>query len=342
MKKFSKLLASVFVLAFISCQGPFKKNEFSEPKPITFEFTKNTTPLSVPCFKLSIDSLNNYLIINLSPTRFINDFPFPKDFGGHLLTSTCFSFTILRNGVPVTGENLPERENTYFGYNPWVKNNIGYLSDTIDLKSQTPLQFKIPFYAFNKLKHGTQELELQCAQSMFCSANEFKIIKLDTLRKDTNYRYVRHYASVPLISFRAKFKVNVPQIFKTTLYGYAIELRNDSVYSPAGMDNTIWKSSYPDVYWTVHYPKDEFYCSSDYQESTSLYDHRDTFQLFHYTPYDSITIGVWDHDNLSRDDYIAYHKFGLKQFPNNKIARLSFENIKRFDIKMVKGYAVNR
>jgi len=107
------------------------------------------------------------------------------------------------------------------------------------------------------------------------------------------------------------------------------------------MDNTIWNSSYPDIYWTIDFPNKDFYCRSDYKKSTDLYDIKDTFYLYHYTPYDSVYIGVWDHDDLSRDDYISYERFSLKKFNNNAITKFAFDNIKEFQLKVVRNGYVN-
>lgn len=230
--------------------------------------------------------------------------------------------------------------NSYFQYNKYLSDYISFNSDTLDMKEVYTIPFSIPMYAFTNLHAGVNELELKIHQAHFFSAEKFEKLHVDSTGKTTSTE-TRNFTRLPLISGSIKFKINIPKIFKTTVYNEGIELRNDSVYSPAGMDNTIWNSSYPDVYWTLDFPDDEFYCRSDYKKSTSLYDIKDTFYLYHYTPYDSVYIGVWDHDDLSRDDFIAYEKFSLKKFSNNTVTTFAFGNIKEFRLRITRNGFIN-
>ena len=319
-------------------------NDEGKPKHVEFIVSEKSPLTKENFFKLQIDSFNNNLLVRINVTNEMAKFQFPKDKEGHFLSGTAFNFTFLQNGRPVPGTDIAVKisKNNYFGYNKWLGKNISYTTDTLDLMSAHQIEFKVPLYVFNKLQSGIQELELSCSQKLFCSGFAFGKQYIDTVNNDTSTRYIRNYAPLSLLSFKAKFKINVPKIFKTTFYGYGIELRNDSVFSPAGMDNTLWNSSYPDVYWTINFPKDDFYCSSDFQKSTGIYHTKDTFYLYHYTPNDSISIGVWDHDNLSRDDYISYKTFSLNQFPQNRNYGFTFQNIKKFELRVIKEGFVNK
>jgi hypothetical protein len=333
-----KIISVIFVtLVFISCRS-FFRDTIREPETIPFKFTGKTNLFNDSYFNLEMDSLNNYITIKLRGRNELQKFPFPKDKNGKALTATAFSFVFFENKKPIESDNLTKyrsktNQYSYFGYTNWLTKNILYNTDTIDLSKGVFIEFKIPLFAFHKLKAGEHELEMRCSQNLFCSESKYQ---------DSSSNYKRNYAKTSLLAFSIKFKIKVPPIFKTTLYGLGIELRNDSVFSPAGMDNTIWNSSYPDVYWTISYPNEDFYCSSDYKKSTDFYDIKDTFCLYHYTPNDSIALGVWDHDNLSRDDYISYKKFSLNQFPQNKNYKFKFQNIKCFELRMMKEVAVNR
>ena len=339
-----KFIFSCLLVAqlFVSCLPSFNRER--KPQPVEFIISENSPITKEDYFKLTIDSLNNYLYIKLKTTEALSDFQFPKDKNGNPLTGTAFDFVFSHNGKTIEGACLcnPNSNSTYFGYNKWLSNTISYSSDTLDLKEKQTIEFKIPLYAFHKLKVGQQELELHCSQTVFCSGTKFGFAVIDTAYGDTSTKYIRNYVLASLLSFKAKFKINIPPIFKTKLYGYGIELRNDSVYSPTGMDNTIWNSSYPDVYWTINFPSEDFYCSSNYQKSTAHYELKDTFYLYHYTPNDSIAIGVWDHDNLSRDDYISFASFSVNQFQQNKVARFAFQNIKNFELKAVREGFINK
>ena len=344
LNPFIKFIFLCLLLAqlFASCFPLFNRERGLQP--VEFIISEKSPFTKEDYFKLTIDSLNNYLYIKLKTTEALSDFQFPKGKNGNPLTGTAFNFVFSAKGKTIEGASLcrPNLNNTYFGYNKWLSNTISYSSDTLDLKEKQMIEFKIPFYAFHKLKYGQQELELHCSQAVFCSGTKFGTAVIDTARADTSTIYIRNYVPSSLLSFKVKFKINIPPIYKTKLYGYGIQLRNDSVYSPAGMDNTIWNSSYPDVYWTINFPGEDFYCSSDYQKSTDHYDSKDTFYLYHYTPNDSIAIGVWDHDNLSRDDYISFSSFSLNQFHQNKLARFAFDNVKEFRLKVDRQGFINK
>lgn len=340
-------LSMIVVVILSSCRGFTGGYAEHQLKPVPFKITSQSNLFNENYFTVKIDSGENYLHVKIIGREELHKFPFPKDKKGEALSATAFNFEFLENNKIIEGAKLPlfrspKDRGNYFGYNNWLTNSISFSSDTIDLASNPTIEFKIPFYALHKLKKGIHELEIRCTQNIFCSASTFKQFYIDSARKDTNYRYIRNYDKSSLLSFNVKFQLRMPAVFKTTLYGMGIELRNDSVFSPVGMDNTIWNSSYPDVYWTINYPDNEFYCSSDYQKSTAMYDIQDTFFIYHYTPYDSIYIGVWDHDNLSRDDYISYKRFSLNQFKQNTHMKLHFQNIKCFDLRAVKEKMVNK
>lgn len=335
------LLSSI---VFACCVGPFARDKERSPQPVEFITTEHSPLFTEDLLKIELDTLKNVLILNLEfDKEGLKEFPYPKHQSGEILTGTCFNFSLFYNGQLLESANLTGKESihNYFGYNKWLSKYLLFQSDSIDIKNNHHISFSIPFFALQKLKAGINQLDLKVCQDHFFSPNRFPKIYVDSLG-DSTHHFIRNFSKTTLLSASIQFKVNMPKIFKTTVYGHGIALRNDSVYSPAGMDNTIWNSSYPDVYWTINFPQDDFYCSSDYQKSTSEYDAKDTFYIYHYTPYDTISIGVWDHDNLSRDDYISFDQFSLNQFKNGAITTFSFQNIKEFKLKVDRQGFVNK
>jgi hypothetical protein len=291
-----------------------------------------------------IDTLDNYLSVHFSvdPDK-IKKFSFPKFRNFDTLRGVSFKFELFENGKLIEGAGLEGKNNgaNYFRYNDWMKKDLVFYTDSEDIRYLYSESFHIPYYALKNLKAGNHILELRISQDHFFSANKLRRYRLNE-KRDTIVDEYRNFVKLNLLNWQAKFKFSMPEVYRTNLYGLGIELRNDSVYSPNGMDNTIWQSSYPDIYWTVDYPSDNFYCSSDYQKSTSLYTIKDTFCLYHYAPNDSIKIGVWDHDNLSRDDYISYKTFSLKKFPQNAPLNFAFENVRNFQMRVVKEGVTNK
>ncbi|MCX6294642.1 MAG: hypothetical protein NTX97_01020 [Bacteroidetes bacterium] len=209
-------------------------------------------------------------------------------------------------------------------------NNKLYIQ--LNFKIDNALQIEIPFYAFHNLKKGKQTIELAISQTVFTN---------DTYKKDSSGKYFRLYAIKPLLNARVKFVIDVPEIYKSIIYGQGLVLRNDSTFSPAGMDNTLWKSSYPDIYWTIRYPTNEYYAQTPYEPSTDRYIGHDTFNLYHYFKNDSIGLGVFDHDDLSRDDFLGDWQGPLKVLEKKEYKQLKFDNVKSFDIKIKEEGIIN-
>ncbi|HWY35749.1 MAG TPA: hypothetical protein VNX68_13975, partial [Nitrosopumilaceae archaeon] len=223
----------------------------------------------------------------------------------------------------------------------YLSESINYTTDTIDLKSCGLISFKLPFYAFNKLQDGNHRLEIRISQEMFCSPSPVYKMVLDSGRKGSTLRSMRYFSKLPLIKADAAFELKVPAIYKAQLINEIIELRDDSTYSPSRMDNTIWNSSYPDIYWTVDYPLANLFSRSPYQKSTAKYTLHDTSSIYYYNPNDSLKLGIWDHDNLSSDDFIGQTKISFIQLKPGKTTRFSFGNIRRFELKMVPQGIIN-
>ncbi len=279
--------------------------------------------------------MNNKLYIQLNfKIDDLKKFPFPINTKyNDTLFKTAFNFDFFNNGQLIFS-NYCSLKNTL----RWVtdssnlRNRLHISSDTINLQNDNNLQIEIPFYAFHNLKKGKQTIELAISQTVFTN---------DSYQKDSSGKYYRLYAVKPLLNARVKFAIDVPEIYKSIIYGQGLVLRNDSTFSPAGMDNTLWKSSYPDIYWTIRYPTNEYYAQTPYEPSTDRYTEQDTFNLYHYFKNDSIGLGVFDHDDLSRDDFLGSWQGPLKVLEKKECTQLKFDNIKSFDIKIKEEGIIN-
>ena len=107
------------------------------------------------------------------------------------------------------------------------------------------------------------------------------------------------------------------------------------------LDQSPIESSYPDIYWSIYYPVDHFYTKTNYETSTDKYKGHDTIDLYHYYQNDSINIGVYDHDDLSRDDGLGWWTGELKRLSAHPINRITFGNVKLFDVKVENKGIVN-
>jgi len=91
----------------------------------------------------------------------------------------------------------------------------------------------------------------------------------------------------------------------------------------------------------IYYPTEQYYAKTLYENSTDKYTAYDTFNLYHYYAEDSIGIGVFDHDDLSRDDGLGMWKGPLSRLEKYKVNRIGFGNVKSFDVKVEKKGLVN-
>jgi hypothetical protein len=277
------------------------------------------------------------------------DFPFPVvDSTNDTLTSTAFRFSFFSNGKPITLDRavvFPSDNEKYSGYYSWGKeidSVLSFSSDTGSLKKLYTYQAVIPFYAFQHLKAGKQKIEVKISQTRFCSEYDQSVMRWNETFHDTSWYYYKNYADRPLISGTISFSIKVPPIYQTMLYGEGLMLRNDSVFTPAGMDNTIWNSSYPDIYWVVYSPGEMYYCRTDFERTTDTYTGQDTFALYHYCPNDSIGIGVYDHDWLSRDDWMGDWEGPLNEIRGDNTQALRFDYIQWFCINAKTTGVINK
>lgn len=336
-----RIFCCLVVVFFCSCSGFFGGGKSTSPQEMDFFLSGSSPSFNEKDIAIRVDSMGNSVHFNVSSND-LNKFPFPKDDKGQSLSATSLNFEILENGKPIINSLFQKTEfNRVYPATKYLSGSLAYTSDTIDLKNGLNENFEIPMYAFYKLKAGLHQLQLRVSQTVFCSPLTHAVKSIDSLSKDTVTTYVRNYKKGAMFFFTVNFRINVPELYETVFYSKGIELRNDSIYSPAGMDNTLWNSSYPDMYWTISYPEEEYYCSSYYQKSTDIYTTKDTFPLIHYYPADSVALGIWDHDNLSHDDFISYKRFSISQFANNKITGLTFQNIKLFKLKCERKGRIN-
>lgn len=329
----------VLYILFISVSFGACVPERSEKKitlqSVKYSVVEKTTAFTPENTTLTIDSMNNTLYVHFSIHRLKKDFPFPINRElNDTLTHTAFNFQFYCNGNPVLSDYSGLRNTLRF--KKAVPNTELIINlDTIDIKRNQDLFFEMPLYAFHNLKKGKQTLELRIWQDVFTDRIEIK-------EKNNKYSYRNLIEQTKLFDTRIKFDITVPELYKAQVYGYGLVLKNDSTFSPLGMDNTLWKSSYPDIYWCIAYPQKIIYAQTDYETSTDRYAGLDTFTLYHYYKNDSIGFYVYDHDNLSRDDFLGSWWGGqipLRTFP--AVKEISFDNIQCFRVAIKEDGLVN-
>lgn len=311
-----------------SCVDPYHhRKSTATPVSLDYKIVNRSEQFKKQDMKIALDTADHELIVTLSSEGF-KHFPFPIHTKYHdTLVNTAFRFDFYYNGKLLQTDYMSLKRSAWEPDSSANANVLSIYSDTMNMSVANEFLFHIPMYAFHDLKKGKQTLEMEVAQQTFTGQAEVKT-------KDGSTDFIDVREEKPLLNARIKFDINVPPVYKSLVYGYGLQLRNDSTFSPAGMDNTIWNSSYPDIYWMLYYPVNDYYTKTLYEKSTDHYEARDTFNLYHYYANDSIGIGVYDHDYLSADDGLGYWTGNLSQLEKYKINRIHFGYVKSFDIKV--------
>ena len=334
---FKKILILILVCSGLySCERRGRKEECSPPKPIANTVISNSACFNKDNFSFFIDSINNNLRVNVKIKEFKN-FPFPINTTYlDTLVKTAFTFDFYCDNKLIQSDyRIMKNTFRYFKDTSKSAKNLTVPSDTINLKKENDILFELPFYVFHNLKRGKQTIEMRISQTTFTDEKEVK-------KTDNKYLLVHVIAKLPLINARVKFELNVPDIFKSIVIGKGLVLRNDSAWTPAGMDNTIWNSSYPDIYWNIYYPIGNYYVQTPFEPSTDKYTAHDTFNLYHYYANDSVGFGVWDHDYLSKDDFLGYWRGSLNDLERKDIKRLKFDYVHHFDVSVKDMGVINK
>jgi hypothetical protein len=330
--KFFFFIAILFLVG--GCGDSFRK-ERQVLRPVPYTITATSALFNKNMVEFKLDSMKHTLFISMhiKNPKYI-PFPRSKKYGDTLFR-TAFRFDFYSGNQLIQSEFTALRNSLKWQTDSSLNvSNLCITTDTSDLRNNPDFEIRLPYLAFHSLKKGKHTIELRVHQDVFTE-------ELRVENPDGTHDYVRAYEHASLLNASFKFDINIPPVYKSTIYGYGLELKNDSTFSPAGMDNTIWKSSYPDIYWTVYYPENVAYCQTEYQTSTDKYRGKDAFTLYHYSADDSLGIGVYDHDNLSRDDGLGYWWGSMKFLQREPLRRISFGNVKSFDVKIKEEGVVN-
>lgn len=337
MKRIAFLVLLLITLFISSCQRTrYSYGDEYISYPIAFSTDTNNLLVKKKYISFNLDSMNNNLrlIIYFNFPKMFH-FPIKKEFAD-TLTETAFLVELKADGKTIFSEYKQK------GMMTNVLAPLTLKTDTVNLIHSSNEIIVIPFYAFHTLKQGNHNVEIKITQGVVRSNHDNKVKYYDQTFKHISDKYVRFHANFPLIDVSLNCKINIPAIYQTVLYNKNIEVKNDSTFNPYSSDNTIWRSSLPDMYWEVYYPNEKPYFSSHYVGSTTQYTNYDTVNLYHYCMADTLGFGVFDHDNLSKDDCLGYKQFGLKSIIKNKWLVTTFDYIKVFSIKADYKGVVNK
>jgi hypothetical protein len=339
MKHFFFSSIRIFLFVFFCCLLLYSCHSHGvkrapAPQPLSVTYLNQSACFNSKTVELGVDTADNMLYVHLDMVN-PQSIPFPVDPVYHdTLWRTAFTFSFYSGDRKLVCKYTPYFTGRLYGYPVQPDSALAIHTDTLELTSYRTFEFQIPLSCFYSLKHGRQTIEMEVGQTVFTNG---RVSKSSGKKIIT----VRPSLTCPLLNARVKFDLAVPPVYKTMIYGLGLELRNDSTFNPYTMDNTLWKSSLPDIYWNIYYPRDVLYAKTPYESSTIRYVKHDTIAFYHYALLDSVGIGVWDHDFLSPDDGMGCWYGSLPELEKQDSCLLVFGHIKHFKLRAVRRGLVN-
>jgi len=330
----SKLIAYLLFLTLTGCISEWDRQ--LDEKKIEPEILSKTNTFSSKNVHLKITEYKEVVTITLD-YKLPSNIKLPVDsFFGDTLNETKFYLKLFSDNKPIIVKGNTQG---YKGFlNSFVDTNILIIPFTKQkIIPRYHSEVNIPIYVFNSLKAGEHNIAGELFVKSFYGSHYDK----DT--KETSDIEVES----DVIKGNLKFKLDVPEIYLTTIYLDSIILRNDDKFSPLGMDFSF-REGYPDIYWEIFYPKsseNDFayqYWRSPEATNSVAYNYSDTVQLYHYSDKDYLKIGVYDRDDLSRDDFIGMWFGTLDELISNYYKTFKFDNINSVKIKAIKKGCVNK
>jgi hypothetical protein len=230
--------------------------------------------------------------------------------------------------------------------NSWLipgADELCFRSDTFFCVGQKTLSLRIPFYLFSAIPAGKKKpFQVKIYQDSFFSASHYAVKPGEKGNETDSVSYwYRNAKAHTAIDFLVSFNLDIPKIYSSQLICNQIKLQNDSSWGPAGSDVTIWKSSYPDIYFSTYAPNGFLVHSSAIEKSTAEWSRGDTCEICFYSESDPVEIWVMDYDHLSKDDVIGTWSGTLKDLRSAGNTPLKFGHITTFRAKLGEAQAKN-
>ncbi len=237
-----------------------------------------------------------------------------------------FEFTF--NGEKVIKElqEIKKEKNSGTMYSSF-DDSTGVFFEKIYLQGNRPVRIIIPLYILRRFKANTKILvNVRIWQDYFLCD------KKSTLANGTQKYFVDTLVK-KLIDNSYSFSLSVPPINMSEIICDSIVLQNDKDWNPAGSDNTIFKSSYPDIFYSIIDYSNFEQSSSHIEKSTSKFTQGDTLLFYYYKKNEPFYLEVRDFDFLSRNDLLGDTVLNQELMPENKTLILKFRHVNCFYLR---------
>ncbi|MCD6067262.1 MAG: hypothetical protein K0S33_2088 [Bacteroidetes bacterium] len=243
---------------------------------------------------------------------------------------TILTMEVLFDGKPIEFD-IPNPEKSWLKRTSLQKlpgTAMSFTSGTWNLTGSKDLRLVLPLFIFSGLKANSEgTVSIRVWQDLFIGPQHKKETRVPIGAPVVSYYH--DTLRTKLIDNTYSFSFTIPRVYRTAIICDSLILQNDSEWSTSGSDNTIFKSSYPDIYFSVKDLYENKQNSSETQKSTTWFS-GDSISFFHYSPSEPFSITVYDYDVLSKDDVLGDWKGELSAFENNKRYPLKFGHIKTF------------
>lgn len=290
-----------------------------ERKTISFKTGTKNSLLEKTSAQFVIDTIDRTLIVVLNIAN-PSGIPFPADKeSGEKCTNAAFHFTLFKNGAPVncnSGKCGFELNSLGSVIRTADQGKLSFVSDTVDLTGLNRITFRLPLYFLSALPAGTNNIDLEVRSGEYFS-------KPLTVKSDTVLVTKRKNMPGEELNALLSFTINIPKIYSSLFICNKISLQNDSTWNPYTSDFTIFRSSLPDIYYEIYNPHLFPFYRSNFQKSSIEFNCGDTCTFYFYSENDSISIGIYDHDNFSKDDVLGYIRCSPADIKNRRLLKSS-------------------
>ena len=337
LKKNSWLL--VLVLIATSCFPDVKTKEENENTIIIPEETFSYKTINIPLTlknqtnwkgidstiaKASIE--NMYLLFEIDLAK-INKHFFPVINKIDTLSSTVFNIEFTFNNQPVPIKYSKQKHKWLYrnGFETQADSVLKFSSGEKNLNIDQQIYVAIPMYVFENFKAGQQiSLQARVWQDYFMSERKEENNLTNNIK---HLNYYKDTLKTTLFDHTYEFALTIPEIYKTELICDSIILQNDTAWSPYGSDNTFFKSSLPDIYFSLSDFNGSLQSSSHVEKSSAKFTTADTLSFYHYKENEPFYVSVYDFDLLTKNDLLAEWKGKLNAMTNNKKYKVKFGHV---------------
>lgn len=328
--KFVKALFFAGLISFILTACISEWDKALETHTVEYQITDASEYFNKKSFDFEIELYKNELSI-LMDIKIPVDFQFPLDSAGvNELTYTSFKFDFMKDGKAIVTDKylLDEYPQSIID----ETGTVSFRSTLLDIRQHKKVRLDIPMYIFHNIKSGDQKFQLYVYQEYFQNLEAYNY-ETETYDELTKVYETKLWGMI-------EFEVKMPKVYMTELFSDSIILRDDETFSPRGMDFSF-REGYPDIYWLLSYPlkgnnkRSSTYFKSSEANYSVAYAYQDTVKLYHYGEKNNeIRIGVYDRDDLSKDDIIGTWEGTVNELRNDRqYNTLKFDNVAKFYIK---------